>query len=158
MEKYVLAVCGAVILSALVTILLPEGKIGKFVNGMLKVFCVFVMLVPLYNLFADFSLPAAGESSSEIELDGQFIDAVYSARAEQQAKALEETLAEEQGVQIAAEISWKCVEYAYEIEQVRVKIEDFGIYGEDEHIFVIEQVESRITELVGDKPEVIVYE
>ena len=65
MEGYILAVCGAVILSALVTILLPEGKTGKFINGMLRVFCVAVMLVPLYGMFEKFGAPSLPEGGSE---------------------------------------------------------------------------------------------
>ena len=118
MEGYILAVCGAVILSALVTILLPEGKTGKFINGMLRVF---------------------------------------SEQALAQAEALEKSLSEDPGISVSAEILWECVEYAYTVREVRIEIENFGIYGEDEHIFVIEQVRSRISELFGD-PEVIIYE
>lgn len=158
MEGYILAVCGAVILSALVTILLPEGKTGKFINGMLRVFCVAVMLVPLYGMFEKFGAPSLPEGGSEeVALDESFMERVFSEQALAQAEALENSLSEDPGISVSAEILWECVEYAYTVREVRIEIENFGIYGEDEHIFVIEQVRSRISELFGD-PEVIIYE
>ena len=45
MRAYILGVCGAVIISALLFLLLPGGKLGKFIGGILKLFCVAVMLI-----------------------------------------------------------------------------------------------------------------
>ena len=53
-------------------------------------------------------------------------------------------------------ILWTYAEYAYNVTELQIKIENFGIYGEDEHIFVIEQVKNRISELTS--AEVAVYE
>lgn len=157
MEGYILAVCGAVILSALVTILLPEGKTGKFINGMLRVFCVAVMLVPLCGLFEKFGAPSLPEGGSEeVALDESFMERVFSEQALAQAEALETSLSEDPGISVSAEILWECVEYAYTVREVRIEIENFGIYGEDEHIFVIEQVKNTVFAMYGE--EVVVYE
>ena len=107
MEGYILAVCGAVILSALVTILLPEGKTGKFINGMLRVFCVAVMLVPLYGMFEKFGAPSLPEGGSEeVALDEGFMERVFSEQALAQAEALEKSLSEDPGISVSAEITW----------------------------------------------------
>ena len=108
MEGYILAVCGAVILSALVTILLPEGKTGKFINGMLRVFCVAVMLVPLYGMFEKFGAPSLPEGGSdEVALDESFMERVFSEQALAQAEALEKSLSEDPGISVSAEILWE---------------------------------------------------
>ena len=160
MQGYILAVCGAIILSALVSILLPEGRIGKFIGGIMKVFCVLVMLLPLYELVSGLSAPEPEEGATEssVELDEDFIDGMFAERAQAQAEDLELALAEDPGIAVCAEVLWERVEYSYTVREVRVKIENFGIYGEDEHIFVIEQVEERVSELMGNIPEVVVYE
>ena len=100
-------------------------------------------------------LPEGG--SEEVALDESFMERVFSEQALAQAETLETSLSEDPGISVSAEILWECVEYAYTVREVRIEIENFGIYGEDEHIFVIEQVRSRISELFGD-PEVIIYE
>ena len=38
MKTYILGVCGAVILSALIFLLLPDGKLGKFIGGVRAVY------------------------------------------------------------------------------------------------------------------------
>lgn len=148
MKAYILAVCGAALISALVTILLPEGRTGKFINGILKLFCLLVMLVPLLFLFTDFegALPGTG-GEAEMEYDEEFIEYMFARRAEEDEKAIEGYLEEEFTVTADAQVSWKNVEYAYTVSEVEVTIEDFGIYTGGEHIFIIEQIAERISEL-----------
>lgn len=158
MDAYILAVCGAVILSALVTIVLPEGKTGKFIGGILRLFCLLVMLTPLLTLLQTGSSGDvfAADGKTEIVLDDPFVTYMFDRRADEEEQAVQEQLAEEFGIRTAVQIGWKSVEYAYTVSKVEIAIEDFGIYGEDEHIFVIEQVRSRVSELYSGA-EVIVY-
>ena len=157
MHAYILSVCGAVILSALVTILLPEGRLGKFVQGILRIFCLFVVTMPLFSFVSsakdgDIRLPET--ETGGLVLDEEFIGYVFSRRAEEEEKAWRDYIAEEFGVRCAAEVLWEFVDYAYKVTRIRIKIEDFGIYEEDEHIFVIEQVEKRISGMVSAEVEV----
>ena len=158
MKAYIWAVCGAVIISALAAILLPEGRIGKFIKGILKLFCLAVMLTPLFALFGQFTgAPPQSGTAAETELDGAFIDYMFGRRAEEEARELEKLLEEEFSVAVAAEILWDDAEYAYNVTDVNVKIENFGMYGSDEHIFIIGRIASRTRELMPGA-EVNVYE
>lgn len=146
MKEYILAVCGAVILSALALILLPEGKTGKFINGILKLFCLLVMLVPLLALFRSGGsagdLFAGGQAAAEP--DAAFIEYMFSRRAEQEEGLVEADVFEAYGVEVSAQIGWESADYAFTVKNVQVKIENFGIYGQDEHIMIIEQIGERI--------------
>lgn len=160
MQAYIWAVCGAVIISALAAILMPEGKIGKFINGILKLFCLSVMIAPLFALFEKFTgEPPAGDGcdSAGAELDDDFIEYMFGKRAQEEANSLEELFEEEFAIGVSAEILWNYAEYAYNVTNVNIKIENFGMYGNDEHIIIIAQVESRTQELIPDA-EVNVYE
>ena len=160
MQAYIWAVCGAVIISALAAILMPEGKIGKFINGILKLFCLSVMIAPLFALFEKFTgEPPAGDGSDSAgaELDDDFIEYMFGKRAQEEADSLEELLEEEFAIGVSAEILWDYADYAYNVTNVNIKIENFGMYGNDEHIIIIAQVESRTQELIPDA-EVNVYE
>ena len=159
MQAYIWAVCGAVIISALAAILLPEGKIGKFINGILKLFCLAVMIAPLFALVEQFmgNPPQEGGESAEAELDDDFIEYMFARRAEEEAKALDELLEEEFKIAVSTEILWDYAEYAYNVTEVSIKIENFGMYGNDEHIIIIGRVESRTRELIPNA-EVNVYE
>lgn len=157
MRAYILGVCGAVILSAFLFLLLPRGKIGKFIGGVLKLFCVAVMLLPVPNMLRSFGQWDGAESGASVALDGDFIAEMFERRAEREEADLAALFASEPGVGVRADIAWAEEDYAYRVTGVRVHIEDFGIYGEDRHIFVIEQVESRLAALYGEDVEVSVY-
>ena len=159
MQAYIWAVCGAVIISALAAILLPEGKIGKCINGILKLFCLAVMIAPLFALVEQFigNPPQGGGESAEAELDDDFIEYMFARRAEEEAKALDELLEEEFKIAVSTEILWDYAEYAYNVTEVSIKIENFGMYGNDEHIIIIGRVENRTRELIPNA-EVNVYE
>ena len=162
MSEYIWAVSGAAIISALAAILLPEGRIGKFIKGILKLFCLAVMLTPLFSvaeqfLNGDLGAVAGGGDSSVSELDEQFIDAVFDSRAKEQAKEIDALLEDEFSVAVSAEVVWESVEYAYRVTDVNIKIENFGMYGSDEHIFIIGQIKDRVQELLPEA-EVNVYE
>ena len=158
MRAYILGVCGAVILSAFLLLLLPGGKLGKFIGGVLKLFCVAVILLPIPQLLRDFDIGGGVASSASMNLDESFIASMFERRAREQEEELVALFAEDPGIGVAADVAWEAESYAYRVTGVSVRIEDFGIYGEDRHIFVIEQVESRLGKLFDESVEVSVYE
>lgn len=159
MQAYILSVCGAVIISALVTLLLPEGKTGKFINGILKLFCLLVVLVPLFGFFKELKNPGFPDSSQEASLDDGFIDYAFAVRAKEDGEKIDKTIADEFSVVVSSSVAWDFVEYSYKITGVSVKIKNFGMYGNDEHIIIIDKIARRVSELT-DLPleEVNVYE
>lgn len=159
METYILSVCGAVLVSAVAVILMPEGKIGKFLDGILKLFCMLVILLPIPGLLGTFLNNDGGAegSAGEVSMDSDFIGYVFSMRAESEEEALCQKLNQEYGIGVQAQILWEYAEYAYNVTKVLVKIENFGIYGEEEHIFVIEQAKECAESMFPDA-EVEVYE
>ena len=149
MEAYILSVSGAVLVSAVAVILLPEGKTGKFIGGILKLFCLLVILLPIPKMLEkylgqDAEIPSFSE---EGELDEEFIEYMFSKRAEEEAEKLEEQIDEEFEIVVNIQIEWEYAEYAYNVTKVTVKVENFGIYGDDEHINVIEQVKEYVAEI-----------
>ena len=159
MQAYILCVCGAVIISALVTLLLPEGKTGKFINGILKLFCLLVVLVPLFGFFKELKNPDFPDSSQEASLDDGFIDYAFDVRAKEDGEKIDKTIADEFSVVVSSSVAWDFVEYSYKITGVSVKIKNFGMCGNDEHIIIIDKIARRVSELT-DLPleEVNVYE
>ncbi len=158
MKEYILAVCGSVVISALITLLLPEGKMGKFIGGILKLFCLLVMLMPLFQMFEKYR-PWDGEieTSGEYEPDENFLMQAFKLQAETREREIEEEIAKEFSVEVDAELLWEYADYACNVTEIKIKIEDFGIYEENEHIFVIQQIEKYLLERT-EQAEVTVYE
>ena len=76
MQAYILGVCGAVVISALITILLPEGKTGKFIGGILKLFCVAVMLLPVPALLREVGVTGGGNGGEMQPDEDEFVEVV----------------------------------------------------------------------------------
>lgn len=157
MDTYILSVCGAVILSAVAAMLLPEGRLGKFIGGILKIFCLLIIVLPLPSMLEGI-LPERGETeiSAEMPLDETFLNKMFSLQMERQEQLIDERLEGEYGIVVSSQIVWELVGYECEIKQIEIGVEDFGIYGKDEHIFVIEQVKNTVFAMYGE--EVVVYE
>lgn len=159
MQAYIWGVCGAVVITALAVLLLPEGKTGKFIHGILKLFCLLVMLTPLFGLFEQFlagGSPGGADTSAGAELDDEFIEYMFSRRAREEEQDLEDWTAEEFGVTAEAQVLWEYAEYSYNVTEVKINIKNFGMNGEDEHIFIIGQIETRLKEWLPEA-EVTVY-
>ena len=109
------------------------------------------MLVPLLFLFSeqDWSISSDG-GSEEMELDDGFIDYMFSRRAEEEEAAIEALVSEEFSVQADAQVLWESVEYAYTVTKIGITVEEGGISGDDEHIFIIEKIAARISDLYED--------
>lgn len=160
MATYILSVCGAVILSSLILVLLPEGRLGKFINGILKLFCLLVMTVPLFQFFTDEEYAVdSGDVNSEIKLDDPFIEYFYEEMSLREEVGLKELLETEYLVELEVRIGWTFVDYAYEVSNVTIKIKNFGMYGDDEHILVISELRDRTAEVMKISAEAVeVYE
>ena len=158
MSAYILSVCGAVVLSSLVTIILPEGKIGKFINGILKIFCVFVMLVPLVNWVSDLRFnPPENSANSSVSLDEDYLHYFYEKQSEAVSIDIQKSVEKKFNIEVNVVTEWKKEEYVFSIRKVRVKIKNFGMYGNDEHIIVVEQIKTWISETIKlDREDIIV--
>ena len=159
MSAYILSVCGAVIISALVAIIIPEGKLGKFINGILKIFCVFIMLVPLVRWVSDLRWEPDKNENKNISLDTEYIDYVFGKRAENLSEDICTVVEKEFSVEASVVTDWECADYAFSVVKVHINIKNFGMNENDEHIMIIEQIVMRASEMVGiDREDVEVNE
>lgn len=136
MQGYILGVCGAAILSALITILLPEGRTGKFVTGILRLFCLLVLLLPLFSLAESFSFTLNGKA----EPDRAFLEYMCEERAREEEQDFEALALEKLDAEVDVTLTAEVVEWEYVVSKVTIKIIKTGMNGEDGHIFIIERL------------------
>ena len=70
--EYLYAALGVVFLSVIAGLLIPEGKLKKSVNFVLRLICILVLINPLLNLFG------IEEEVKNITLDYGYICEIYS--------------------------------------------------------------------------------
>ena len=115
--------------------------------------------MPLFGFFKELKNPDFPDSSQETSLDDGFIDYAFAVRAKEDGEKIDKTIADDFSVVVSSSVAWDFVEYSYKITGVSVKIKNFGMYGNDEHIIIIDKIARRVSELT-DLPleEVNVYE
>lgn len=143
MEAYILGIAGAVLISATITIIAPNGKMGKFMKGAMKLFIIIVLVAPFVQWLGsgDFSFGA----SDGVALDAQYMRACAERLAEEDERAIRETLKEEFSVEGEAEVVRRA-DAGFTYEKIKVKISDFGISGQGEHKDITGRVQAFLTE------------
>ncbi len=145
MKAYILSIAGAVLLSAVVTVLAPNGKMGKFVKGTMKLLILIVMLSPLAGFLSggDFSL-----SSGTVGTDSGYLSQCAAMLEREDETVIKNYLSEEFG--IGAEVTTeRAEESGFSLKSVYVKITDFGIIGQDEHIDIMTKIAEALSEKYG---------
>ena len=151
MKTYILAIAGVILLSAVVTMIAPSGKMGKFVKGTMKLVILVVMISPAISWVKSgkLDLPA----STSVRLDEGYLEAC-SARLE----AADE---EEIGAYIAEQFSVDCTvkvtrsdDAPFSREKILITVDAAGIIGTDEHIHIVTCIREAIEARYGAHTEV----
>ena len=67
MTAYIASAAGAVFLTVVVGMIIPDGKMAKSITFVLKIVCILVLLSPLINIF---SIDIGAETGAIIDYDG----------------------------------------------------------------------------------------
>ncbi len=148
MKAYILAIAGAVLLSATLAVIAPTGRMGKFVKGMTKLVLLSLLISPFFSLAQGkgfvFESAKLGEDAAYMEESALIMD-------REDARVVQQILGEKFGV--IAEAAFERAE-DFSLKKICVKITDPGIYGGDEHIDMLAEAKRAIEERFGCKVEV----
>lgn len=150
MKAYVLGIAGVVLLTAVIAIISPGGKMGKFLKGAAKLVILLVMVSPLATLFTEGELTF---ETAAVETDDQYLAYCAEELAAADEAQICEMLRETYGVQAEAEVS-RAAAAGFPHEKICIKITDFGINGQDEHIHISEEIEGALESRYGCDAEV----
>lgn len=150
MQAYILSVAGAVLLSAVVSILVPDGKLAPLIRGMCKLITLILLVSPVVSLFRGtaFSLDEA-----EYSEDSDFLGVCAEMAEQNNERSVESWLMEEYGIVGEADVVL-AADGTYSAKSVTVRISDFGIYGEESHIDISLQIEAVLEKRFGCEAEV----
>ncbi len=140
MKAYILSIAGIVLISAIVTMICPGGRMGKFVKGTTRLFVLVVMIAPVIGWLktGELNLPAGSAAVDE--------DYLVSC-----ARLLEERDREEIGgflreeFALSAEVAPKREISAYfPLAKITVRLDLSGINGEEARIYMMSRVEEAL--------------
>ena len=114
MKGYVLSVVGTVLLSSIITVILPNGKTAVTIKGVAKGACVLIILSPVLTFFQEQAnlLTAEHNSSANllqtsIETDDAFIQYVSNERVIMAQNQLKKELKEKFDLDATVVFSWQ---------------------------------------------------
>ena len=151
MKTYILTVAGAVLLSAVVAILVSDGKMGKFVKGMSKLLVFSLVVAPLIGLFGEKNVSL---SAAEIGSDEGYLSRCVELLVEEDERAIEDYLSETYSI-IAKVLVERKTGDGFPREKITVNLFDLGIFGQDEHINTVSKLQTELEERFGCKTEVV---
>lgn len=151
MKAYILSIAGAVLFSAVVCIILPEGKMGKFIKGGLKLVVLLVLVAPFVSFFSEGKYRFSNDG--QISLDGNYLETctVMITRAEE--REIGAFLKEKYGVESKVVVSYSA-DGTFTRKKISLTIVDFGIYEEDEHIDIMKKIANEVESSYGCETEV----
>lgn len=151
MKAYLLTLTGAILLSAVLSILVSDGKIGKFIKGMTRLFVFSVVILPIASMFGEKRLSF---SASEVGTDVGYLKKCAALLSERDETEIKEYLKEEYSLDSEAAVE-RAAEGNFEREKIVVYIEEFGIFGQEGHIDMIACIQADLEEKYGCQTEVI---
>ena len=141
MKGYVVSVIGIVIVSAVLSCIIPEGKTSSMIKGIAKTACVAVIVAPILQFFQSGEIPTfmyenAQENflQSGIETDVGFIQYYSELQMTELEKYLKDQIQEQFDVRTTVQIDWKHTEQRYDNKYTYKEIEIIEIekdWGED---------------------------
>lgn len=146
MNGYLLSVIGTILLAAILTAIVPEGKTANTVKGVTKLVCLLVIISPILTFLQKEgdkkTVPTKQTffSESVIETDKSFIQYYSEMRIEQSERDLATELETKFHLPCSVEIEWEYADKNSEIEEInglaleilQIKIEVQSEYKEED--------------------------
>ena len=113
MSAYVFSVIGVVLLSAVLSCIIPEGKTSGIIKGVAKMACIAVIVSPILQFFQSGKNPALLYKNSQeifsqsgIETDEAFIQYYSEMRIAQTQTLLQDEVLQKFGVRTGISLEW----------------------------------------------------
>ncbi len=151
MKGYILAIAGVVLLSAVVTVIAPGGKMGKFLKGAMKLVILVVMISPVISFVksgkVDLSAPSA------IGMDTGYLKACSARLEEADEEEITAFLSEEFSVKGEVRVT-RSDSAPFSREKIIIILETEGINGEDGHKHIVTLIQEAVEARYGAQAEV----
>lgn len=149
MGAWLLKITGVIALSALSSLLIPNGQTKKYVKGIFALITLFVLVSPLPKLLkSDFSgFPNAFDTVSELEIDETFLYGVATNAYKTQERNIEKFL-KEKGIGAKVKFVVKS-ETSSEIDYVNVILSDMSFERDKSNSIDIGALKNEISKFSG---------
>ena len=159
MYNWILSVFGAVLIVTVIFIVLPEGRLSKFVKPFASITVLLIILSPIVNSDG-FYEEISFENYSAIETDVEFLDYITLSKIDNYTANCNK-IAEKNGIN-GSDI---LIQYNQDetgkikINSVKVNLKYAVISSENEHIVIMKNLKKDLSAYLGiSENEVLIYE
>lgn len=152
MQAYILSIAGVVLICAVITVIAPHGKMGKFIKGSMRLFILVVMISPLIGWVQKGELSIA--TDTQIENDEGYLTHCAAILEEDDENALCEYLEKKFGVSALIEVE-RVKNAPFERKKIVIILSDEGINGEEGRIYMVARIQEAVEALYGCTTEVL---
>ena len=114
MNEYLLSIVGVILLSAMLTAILPDGKTSGLIKSVMRMACILAIISPILAFFRSGSLVVGAEKKSDInsenaviEMDAEFIHYYSEMRISEAESVLKSEIFERFQVDCNVTLHWQ---------------------------------------------------
>ena len=160
MKSWILSVGATIILTSLICLILPEGKMGKYIKSIFSILVLLTIFSPIINIKninvdIDTSLIYGGN----IELQTEYLSYVYEKKIDEyKINCLK--IIENFGIDnVSVDISYSIKDDKIFIENLYINLKDAVINSDKNHIVIIEEIKNEIKKyLMVDNLNMVINE
>lgn len=152
MKAYLLSIAGIILISAVISIVSPNGKMGKFVKGIARLAILVVMVSPLAAFVQNRN--DAIFQGGVLRTDESYLAHCAELLVEKDEKEISVYLNERFSVVVEVNV-FRGESNGFPRKKIEVKIIDYGIIGQGEHIDRAESVKKALEERYGCEAVVV---
>lgn len=149
MKAYVLSLAGVILISAVISVVAPAGKMGGFIKGMTRLFIFVVLISPFVRFVKN---PDAFLTGAEIETDDGYLKTYSAMLSRSDEEEIAAWLKETYGVTAELNVSRSFDDFSY--EKITVRVRDFGINEVETHIDILSAIGEKLHGRYGCEVEV----
>lgn len=161
MKTWLLSVTAVILMSVLLELILSEGKIKKYIQGILRLALVVAIILPLIRLVkTDFSFDFVfDEDANESIVDDSFLSRIHSYRyAEAEKKIVAELKSNGISNALVDIVIYYAPSGSAEVDYVSVDITQSVITVERENIILTEMIKNTVKSVVDvSEDRIVIY-
>ena len=159
MKQWLYSIFVLVLIITIISIVVPEGKLGKIIKGVFSVILLITVINPLVKI-KEVNYDYFIGDNNDFTLQTHYIDYVYNKKIDNLINLSKESL-----IKIGVDKCEIIIDYVIDekyqllINFAQVNLKNAVIYSNEEHIVVVEQVKTIVANVLAiEKEKVFIYE
>lgn len=156
MKDWIFNIGATVLLVSIITLILPDGKVGKFIKSIFSILILMIIIKPLVPI-KEFNFDYTSIfGNTEITVQENFVNYTFEEKKKSYQRYCLKII-EDIGVENASvELIYDNENMKFEIKNVKINLVNSVIKSDKEHIFIIEEIKEKISSYLNVNSSILV--